>query len=152
GARVGYVIAPPEIADKLDAIRPPGSISSHSVALAEMALAETAGMRDLVAATVAERERMTALLRDAGMGVPESLTNFLGIDLGEPNDAAVRRLLQQGIVVRTFDEAPNAIRVTVATRPDNDRVLAALGIEASEPTAPRAANGRVASVERRTKE
>ena len=153
GARVGYVIAPPDIAEKLDAIRPPGSISSHSVAVAEMALRETAGMRELVAATVAERERMTQLLRDAGMGVPESHTNFLSIDLGQPNDDAVRRLLHEGIVVRTFDEAPNAIRVTVATRPDNDRVLAALGIAATEPAAPAAAtNGRAASIGRRTKE
>ena len=152
GARVGYLIAPPAIAEKLDAIRPPGSISSHSVALAEMALGETDRMRELVAATIAERDRMSALLRDAGMGVPESHTNFLSIDLGEPNDEAVRRLLQQGIVVRTFDEAPNAIRVTVATRPDNDRVLAALGIQPPEPAAHSVADGRVGSVERRTEE
>jgi len=152
GARVGYLIAPPAIAEKLDAIRPPGSISSHSVALAEMALAETDGMRELVAATIAERVLMSALLRDAGMDVPESHTNFLSIDLGEPNDEAVRRLLHQGIVVRTFDEAPNAIRVTVATRPDNDRVLAALGIQPPEPAAHSVADGRVGSVDRRTKE
>jgi imidazoleglycerol-phosphate dehydratase len=153
GARVGYVIAPPAIAEKLDAIRPPGSISSHSVAVAQMALAETGRMRELVEATIAERERMSALLREAGMTVPESHANFLSIDLGEPNDEAVRRLLQQGIVVRTFDESPNAIRVTVATRPDNDRVLAALGIEAAGSPGPRAADdGRVATVARRTRE
>jgi histidinol-phosphate aminotransferase len=34
GARVGYVIAPPALADTLEAIRPPGSISSFSVAVA----------------------------------------------------------------------------------------------------------------------
>ena len=152
GARVGYVIAPPAIAEKLDAIRPPGSIASHSVAVAEMALAETGRMHELVAATIAERKRMSVLLREAGLDVPESATNFLSIDLGEPNDAAVRRLLQQGIVVRTLGESPNAIRVTVATRPDNDRVLEALGIAPSEPAVVRAPDGRVASVARRTKE
>jgi imidazoleglycerol-phosphate dehydratase len=110
-------------------------------------------MRELVEATIAERERMSALLRDAGMSVPESHANFLSIDLGEPNHEAVRRLLQQGIVVRTFDEAPNAIRVTIATRPDNDRVLAALGIEAAGARGPRTADaGRVATVARRTRE
>jgi imidazoleglycerol-phosphate dehydratase len=40
----------------------------------------------------------------------------------------------------------------VARRPDNDRVLAALGIQASGASAPPAPDGRVAAVERRTKE
>ena len=87
-----------------------------------------------------------------GMDVPESHTNFLSIDLGEPNDDSGAAAPAAGHRRPHFDEAPNAIRVTVATRPDNDRVLAALGIPPSEPAAHNVADGRVGSVERRTKE
>ena len=59
GARVGYLLAPPAIARKLEAIRPPGSISSFSDALAVRALTEDRGLMEAdVAETVAERERM----------------------------------------------------------------------------------------------
>jgi histidinol-phosphate aminotransferase len=149
-ARVGYILAPPELAAKFDAIRPPGSISSHSAALAQMALAEPDDMLRTVAETVAERSRMTEALRALGWVIPESRTNFLYCDLGEPKGPTVDRLLSAGIVVRTFDALPNHIRMTLGTPADNDRVLEALG--ASAPPAARPSRGRAATVERRTKE
>ena len=69
GARIGYILAPPAIAHRLDAIRPPASISSFSVALAAIALREAGEMRARAAATVAERDRMAKALRAAGLGV-----------------------------------------------------------------------------------
>src|SRR6185436_8370131 len=58
GARIGYLLAPPALAGKLEAIRPPGSISGFSVAVALRALADPAAMRADVAETVSERERL----------------------------------------------------------------------------------------------
>src|SRR6185503_4128613 len=111
-ARVGYILASPELAAKFDAIRPPGSISSHSAALAQMALAEPDDMLRTVAETAAERSRMTEALRGLGWEIPDSSTNFLYCDLGEPKGPTVDRLLSAAIVVRTFDALPNHIRMT----------------------------------------
>ena len=114
-ARVGYILAPPALAAKLEAIRPPGSISSHSAALAQLALADPDEMLRNVAETVGERARMTEALRGLGWQIPDSRTNFLFCDLGEPNTATVDRLLGAAIVVRTFDALPNHIRLTLGT-------------------------------------
>src|SRR5439155_4551682 len=81
GARVGYLIAPPALADALEAIRPPGSISGFSVAVALRALADTAAMRADVAETVRERERLRASLLELGWDVSESCANCLFADL-----------------------------------------------------------------------
>jgi len=149
-ARVGYLLCPPNLAPLFDAIRPPGSISTHSAALAEMALADADGMRLAVAQTIQERDRMAEALRGAGFSVPQSFTNFLLVDLGEPNAAAARRLLEEGIVVRTLGDLPNAIRVTVQTPAENDLFLETMGAAARRSRA--AANGRSGRLERLTKE
>jgi imidazoleglycerol-phosphate dehydratase/histidinol-phosphatase len=149
-ARVGYILAPPGLAAVFEAIRPPGSISSHSAALAEMALGEQDEMLRAVAETVAERERMTAALRGLGWSVPDSRTNFLFCDLGEPRGRVVSDLLAAAIVVRTFDALPNHLRITLGTASDNDRVLEALG--AAAPRAEPQATVRTGQVQRRTRE
>ena len=127
GARVGYLLAPPDLADTLEAIRPPGSISSFSVAVALRALADTGAMRADVAETVGERERLRAALVDLGWNVSESCANCLFADLGTPAAPTIARLLRAGIVVRTFDAMPTCLRITIGSPADNDRVLEALG-------------------------
>jgi imidazoleglycerol phosphate dehydratase HisB len=149
-ARVGYLLCPPNLAPLLDAIRPPGSISTHSAALAEMALADVEGMRLAVAETIDERERMAEALRSAGFSVPPSYTNFLLVDVGEPNGAIAQRLLEEGIVVRTLGDLPNAIRITVQTPAENDLLLETMGAGARRAAVP--ARARAGHVERLTKE
>jgi imidazoleglycerol phosphate dehydratase HisB/histidinol-phosphate/aromatic aminotransferase/cobyric acid decarboxylase-like protein len=152
GARIGYILAPPAIARRLDAIRPPASISSFSVALAAMALREAGEMRARAAATVAELARMATALRAAGLAVEDSCANFLLVDVGGPAAAVSQRLLDQRLVVRTFADPLLAthIRVSPATPPENDELLAALGAE--DANAPEAAGTRAAATARQTAE
>jgi len=153
GARIGYVLAPPEIARRLDAIRPPASISSFSVALATIALREAGEMHARAAATVAELDRLARALRAANLGVQDSCANFLLVDLGEPAAAVSKRLLEQGLVVRTFGDPllANHIRISPATPADDDVLLAALG--AAGTASPAAATAaRAGAAERRTAE
>jgi histidinol-phosphate/aromatic aminotransferase/cobyric acid decarboxylase-like protein/imidazoleglycerol phosphate dehydratase HisB len=152
GARIGYVLAPPAIARRLDAIRPPASISSFSVALAGIALREAGEMRARAAATVAERDRMATALRSAGLGVRDSCANFLLVDVGEPAAAVSKRLLEQGLVVRTFADPLLAeqIRISPATPADDDALLAALGAAVESP--PTVGSARIGTAERRTAE
>jgi histidinol-phosphate aminotransferase len=150
GARVGYLLAPPELADKLEAIRPPGSISSFSVAVALRALANTAAMRADVAETVSERERLRPALLELGWDVADSCANCLFADLGAPAAPTIERLLAAGIVVRTFAAMPNCLRITIGSRADNDRVLEALGVGGTRPGEP--LEGRTGRVQRTTRE
>jgi imidazoleglycerol phosphate dehydratase HisB len=152
GARIGYILAPPAIARRLDAIRPPASISSFSVALAAMALREAGEMRARAAATVAELARMATALRAAGLAVEDSCANFLLVDVGGPAAAVSQRLLDQRLVVRTFADPLLAthIRVSPATPSENDELLAALGAE--DASAPEAAGTRAAAAARQTAE
>jgi imidazoleglycerol phosphate dehydratase HisB/histidinol-phosphate/aromatic aminotransferase/cobyric acid decarboxylase-like protein len=152
GARIGYILAPPAIARRLDAIRPPASISSFSVALAAMALRDADEMRARAAATVAERDRMAAALRTAGLDVAESCANFLLVDVGEPAAEVSQRLLGAGLVVRTFADPllRTHIRISPATPADDDVLLAALGADGA--SAPQADAARIATAERRTSE
>jgi imidazoleglycerol phosphate dehydratase HisB/histidinol-phosphate/aromatic aminotransferase/cobyric acid decarboxylase-like protein len=151
GARVGYILSPPGLCKQLDAIRLAAGISAHSARLAEIALEELDEMRASVALTCAERDRVTAALRAAGFDVPESRTNFVFCGLGEPNTAMVERLLDAGMVVRTYDDLPDRIRITLSTPDENDELLAVVtGAAPARPSPP--LDGRAALVERRTRE
>jgi histidinol-phosphate aminotransferase len=150
GARIGYLLAPPALADKLEAIRPPGSISGFSVAVALRALADPAAMRADVAETVSERERLRAGLLELGWDVKPSHANCLFADLGEPAAPTIARLLAAGIVVRTFDAMPTCLRITIGSRTDNDLVLEALGLTGTRPGEP--PGHRTGSVQRATRE
>jgi histidinol-phosphate aminotransferase len=153
GIRVGYIIAPPELAARLNAVRPPASIGVHAAALAEIALGHVDEMRERARETCAERERVAEALRGAGYPVPASCTNFVVCDLRRPAEPAARELLEQGLVVRTFADPllGTSIRISVATPAQDDRLLAALG--ASAPARPEGAAGaRSGAVERRTRE
>jgi imidazoleglycerol-phosphate dehydratase len=152
---VGYILAPAEIAERLNGVRPPASIGVHAAALVEIALRpdHVAEMRVRAAATCAERERMAGALRAAGYGVLPSCTNFALVDVGRPAEAFARELLERGLVVRTFADPllETSIRYSVATPPEDDCLLEALG--AAVPARPYpAAPGRTATVERRTNE
>jgi histidinol-phosphate aminotransferase len=153
GVRVGYILAPPELAPRLDAVRPPASIGVHAAALAEIALRNIDEMRERVRATCSERDRIGAELRAAGRTVSSTCTNFVLVDLGEPAAPVARRLLERGMVVRTFSEPSlaNHIRISPATPAENDRLLEDLcGRAPARPAAARAL--RTGEAERRTRE
>jgi histidinol-phosphate aminotransferase len=153
GERVGYILAPPELAPRLDALRPPASIGVHAAALAEFALRNIDEMHERVRATCAERDRIAAELRASGRTVAPSCTNFVLVDLGEPAAPVAHRLLERGMVVRTFSEPLLAdhIRISPATPAENDRLLEDLCGRARSPRAA-AATLRTGRAVRRTRE
>jgi histidinol-phosphate/aromatic aminotransferase/cobyric acid decarboxylase-like protein/imidazoleglycerol phosphate dehydratase HisB len=119
GARIGYALASTEVAAELNARQAPAPISELSAALAIAALASRPDPRPVLE----ERERFAEGLRALGFAPLESHGNFLYIPT-EDADAIVAKLLEQGIVVRSF---PGAFRVSVLDREDDDRLLEALG-------------------------
>ena len=80
---------------------------------------------------VAERERLAAELgRRGGFRVTPSQSNFLWVRSERPAAELYEALKQRGILVRSFHSRggrlANQLRVTIGTREEDDRFLAAL--------------------------
>jgi histidinol-phosphate aminotransferase len=132
GARIGALIASPELVRVLRNLSAPYPIATPSAELALRALSPIALQRTSrrIAGVVRARDRLRARL-DALSGVRayESDANFLLVRFAEPSQA-FERLLAAGIVVRDMSALrglENALRITVGTTRENAAVLAALG-------------------------
>ena len=153
-ARVGYAIAQPALAGALDALRPPGSLSSWSAAVAELACSQVEEMRGRCGEIVAERKRLAGGMRAAGIEVVADEGNFV-LARG-PVDDTFTALAARACVVRTLPDPSLAglFRTTVATPEANDRLLRALAELAGgdAPAAPPPLPARRGEVHRRTRE
>ncbi len=123
GARVGYAVSGPAIAQILALVRPPASISGQSAALAVSALEHTQDMKARVAGLLRERELLADEITKRGFDSRSSSTNFLLVSC--PNGLA-EQLAARGLVVRSFpvDSSLHGwMRVTVRSREENGRLL-----------------------------
>jgi histidinol-phosphate/aromatic aminotransferase/cobyric acid decarboxylase-like protein/imidazoleglycerol phosphate dehydratase HisB len=134
GARVGYALASREVAAELNRRQAPLPVSTLSAALALAALADPPDVRP----EIEERERLASGLRALGLEPLPSSTNFLYVPLADAETTA-STLLGSGIVVRVF---PDAIRITVRDRVDDDLLLEALARALDRPTPVASAGGR----------
>lgn len=132
GARVGCLLAHPAVVALLRRIMPPYPLPSPSVeaALTALSPAGQAAARGRIAIVRAERVRLGQALPGLA-GVREVLpsqANFLAVRFDDAG-AAYRRLLDSGIVprdVRRYPGLGDALRITLGTPAQNDRVLAVL--------------------------
>jgi imidazoleglycerol phosphate dehydratase HisB/histidinol-phosphate/aromatic aminotransferase/cobyric acid decarboxylase-like protein len=144
GARVGYAIAPRDVADELNGRQSPAPVSSLGAELAIAALAAGADARP----EIEERERLAASLRALGLEPLPSATNFLyvpvddGVALGDA-------LLRQGLVVRAY---PEAIRASVRDAGDDDVLVETLARILDKPSPVAPAGHRIARTLRATAE
>lgn len=129
GLRVGFSVSSIPVAERLDAVRPPGSISSMSAEIATAALAEPQRMQRRVLRLNKERSRFAQELTKLGLVVRASSTNFLLCDIGPGAHTLAEQLLMDGLVVRTFDRdgaIGDKLRFTVRAPHENDRLIDAL--------------------------
>jgi histidinol-phosphate aminotransferase len=127
--RVGFAMSSRQLADRLDAVRPPGSISSMSAQLAEVALGEPQRMWRRVDRIQRERVRLAERIEALGFGVMPSRTNFILCEAGDTAHAISDSLLAEGLIVRSFPTGGplgKFIRITVRSPEDNDRLISAL--------------------------
>ncbi len=160
--RAGYAIADPRVAGALDALRPPGSLSTGSALGAALACEHADEMRRDATAYRAERERLAAGFRELGLEIIGEAANFVCARTPWSGDETFARLCERGLIVRTFGHEPllaDAFRACVATPEHDDLLLAALAEllgrpapATADPDAGRATFGRGAVVQRTTKE
>ncbi|HVQ58278.1 MAG TPA: bifunctional adenosylcobinamide kinase/adenosylcobinamide-phosphate guanylyltransferase [Solirubrobacterales bacterium] len=131
GLRAGYALAPPPLAERLRAVRPPWS--ANALALAALA---AAAVRPDVLAEVAERaqseredlERRLAAL--PGVRTWPAAANFCLVELRD-GSAALAALRAAGIAVRPAASfpglGPNHLRITARAPAENERLVEVLG-------------------------
>ncbi|HYI23225.1 MAG TPA: histidinol-phosphate transaminase [Candidatus Limnocylindrales bacterium] len=131
GIRVGYGAAHRSVIEKLERVRPPGSISTVSSHIATAALRSPDYAAANVEALTIEREWLATELAARGWHSTPSICNFLLVRIGDnaAAEAAAEALLRSGIVPRTFGPANplrGHLRITVRSRPENERLLTAV--------------------------
>jgi histidinol-phosphate aminotransferase len=128
GARVGYSVSHPEVADALNRIRPAFNVSNVAQAGAAAALADQAHVHKAARLVVDERERVAAALHDLRIPVAPSAGNFLLIEVGAAAQV-YEQLLRGGVIVRPVAGygLPGHLRVSIGLPAQNDRLLELLG-------------------------
>jgi histidinol-phosphate aminotransferase len=125
GLRVGYAVAPPELAAALRGVSVPFAVSTPAQAAALAALEHLDELHADCAGAVSEVERMTAQLRSLGYEVPPSQANFVWLPLGERAAEFAEHALENKVVVRAF--AGDGVRVSAGSSEEVDLFLAAAG-------------------------
>ena len=130
GLRVGYAVAPPALADRLRAVRPPWSANALALAALVAAAAHPAELAAIAARAAAERKDLEARLRaiDAIRTWPGS-ANFVLIEVAD-GAALVAALRAQRIAVRPAASFPGLderhVRITARDPQRNARIAEAV--------------------------
>jgi histidinol-phosphate aminotransferase len=128
GARVGYALSHPEVADVLNRLRPAFNVNSIAQAGAMAALADAAHMRRAVEATMREQARVSAAIARLGLWSAPSAANFVLVQVGAHAAHVFQALLERGIIVRPMGGygLPQCLRISIGLPEHNERLLAAL--------------------------
>jgi len=136
--RVGYGVAHPDLTEYLMHTVLPFNTGALAIVAATASLDDHAFQQRSRALVQRERAFLYASLSEMGLTCLPSQANFLLV-LDPPLDASVLvdALLQNGIIVRPMGGfgLPNAFRVTVGLRKQNERFLAAVRMTMAEAVA-----------------
>lgn len=151
GLRIGYAIGPAALLEEMNKVRSPFNTSGVAQAAALAALDDTAHVRRSIESNRAGLQQLGEGLAAQGVGYVPSAGNFLLVMLNSEAKPVADALLQLGLIVRPMRWMgfPNAIRVTVGTREENERFLSTLAevrpavTQGADGTRPGAAGGRV---------
>jgi histidinol-phosphate aminotransferase len=134
GARIGALLAAPELIELAQRVVPPYSLAQPAVEAALRALAppELAAGHARLEGLLAEREYLARGLAASPLvdRVWPSDANFLLIDCRD-GDRFVNNTLAGGLIVRDLRAhplLPRSLRVSVGTRAENDALLRCIGL------------------------
>ena len=128
GVRFGYGIMAADTAALLHRVRPPFDTSVLAQAAALAALADEPFLRRTLDLNRRGKELLYEEFRRLGLAAVPSHANFVLVDVGRPAAGVARRLLEQGVIVRTPRHPALArhLRVSVGTPQELRRFVAAL--------------------------
>jgi histidinol-phosphate aminotransferase len=127
GLRIGYGLAPAEIANLLQRARQPFNANSIAQAGAMAGLADVEHQRKTKAITDEGRRVIEDAFARMGLKYVPSSANFVLVHVGDGGEV-FKRLMKKGIIVRSMVSyhLPEYIRVSIGTPEQNARFLAEL--------------------------
>jgi len=128
GLRVGYAVAPAELAAYIHRVRAPFNVSALAQAAALGALDDPGHVERSRAVAREGKAWLRPRFLDLGLTCPESEANFLFVGVDRDAGTVYRAMLERGVIVRPLAGFgfPRHIRITVGLPEENGRVLEAL--------------------------
>lgn len=130
GLRVGYSISHPQITRHLRVAATPFAVSALAERAAVASIEHQEAVMARVSHIVAERERVTARLRELGYEFPGTYANFVWLPLGERTGEFVDLMNRNALSVRAFGS--EGVRVSIGEIEANDRFLSLCELFAQE--------------------
>jgi len=128
GLRIGFALGPPEVIEAIDSVKDSYNVDRLATAAAVAAIEDEEHHRKLVSEVVKNRGNLSGALADLGFDLVPSSANFVFVKPPKPAAEVVAALRERKILVRHYDREPIAgwIRITVGTKDQHDKLLAAL--------------------------
>lgn len=128
GLRVGYALSQPSVAGLMNRVRQAFNVNSIALAAACAALEDKEHLARSVATNRAGLAQLEQGLDRLCVRRYPSRGNFVLIDCKRPAGPVYEAMLRQGVIVRPVGayQLPNHLRLTIGTREQNERMLAAL--------------------------
>lgn len=126
GLRIGYAIAPAEVAANLRRVSIAFAVTDLAQRAAVASLNAEAELAVRIDTIVEERARVLDGLRSLGLTVGDSHANFVWLRTGDDTDRVNAVLVDNGILARAF--TGEGIRISIGSVEANDRFLQAAAI------------------------
>jgi histidinol-phosphate aminotransferase len=128
GVRLGYAVADPEVRREMGRIKSPYNVGIAAQVAGAASLRDRATLDANARKIIRERERLSERLRALPVGqVHPSQANFLYWTTGGAPALAWRdSLFERGVLVRSFSEPVEALRITVGTPQESDLLIEAM--------------------------
>jgi histidinol-phosphate aminotransferase len=129
GVRFGYAIAQPGLIAGLIKLKDSYNVDAIAIAVAAAAISDQDYFRKMVEKVKTERKRLTKQLRNLGLDVPGSNSNFVLAKCKNGRAPEIyEKLTQRNIFVRYFPgpALEDKLRISVGTPEQNDKLLSAL--------------------------
>lgn len=110
GIRAGYVAADPRLVAGLRKAQPPFGLSRLAQAAALAALEDSSHMEHIISTITTDRDALITALRERGLHIPDSSSNFVWIPTQLHAESLVAACLRQGVAVRAF--SGEGVRIT----------------------------------------
>jgi histidinol-phosphate aminotransferase len=126
GLRLGYAVMPRELAGYVHRVRAPFNVSSIAQAAGVAALRDREHVERSRSLNSTEKAFMQQRLEEMGLSVVPSQANFILVNVARPAAGVYEALLTHGVIVRALPPLPSMLRISLGTRAENERCLAAL--------------------------
>lgn len=128
GLRMGYCLSNPGIADLLNRVRPAFNVNAPALAAAEAALADHEFIERTRRTNADGMRQLSKGFSELGLRVIPSAANFLLVGFDRPGSELDPALLRRGVITRPVGNygLDDYLRITIGTREQNERLLAAL--------------------------